>query len=150
MSLVCRHQPGNERPSGQYHLYGKYTAHRQFTLPFQTELIGTEMARNYLTATAKAVEVLSTQLASARRSQHRTSQEVAERAGITRTTLRRIERGDPDVAIGLYFEVATILSVPLFGAEGKDLADLAARGQRELALLPKRIRTRTTPVDDDF
>jgi transcriptional regulator with XRE-family HTH domain len=108
------------------------------------------VARHYLTATASAVEVLGLQLASARRSQRRTSQDVADRAGITRTTLRRIERGDPDVAIGLYFEVATLLSVPLFGAEGQELADLAALGKRELTLLPKRIRHRAPTVDDDF
>src|SRR5690349_2145528 len=35
-----------------------------------------------------------------------TTEQVAERAGITRTTLRNIERGDPAVSIGAY---ATVL-----------------------------------------
>lgn len=97
-----------------------------------------------------AVRVLGQQLAAARRRQHRTTQEVAERAGISRPTLRRVERGDPTVAIGLVFEVATVLSVPLFGVEGRELAELAARGERELALLPARIDVVADEVDDAF
>lgn len=108
------------------------------------------MPRNYLTATVNVARVFGQQLAAARRSQRRTAEEVAERAGITRVTLRRIERGDPEVAIGLYFEVANVLSVPLFGADGRELAELAARGERDLALLPQRIRARRVDVDDDF
>lgn len=106
--------------------------------------------REYLSATRDAVRVLGLQLATARRVQRRTAIEVAERADITRVTLRNIERGDPAVAIGLYFEVATVLSVPLFGADGAQLADLAARGELELALLPSRVRARDVDVDDDF
>lgn len=76
---------------------------------------------------------------------------MAERAGTTRTTLRRVERGDPNVAIGIYFEVATVLSVPLFGRQGRALAELAARGEQDLALLPARVRARPIDeVDDDF
>lgn len=108
------------------------------------------MGRHYLSPTTNAALVLGQQLAAARRRQRRTAEEVAERAGMTRVTLRRIERGDPAVAIGLYFEVATVLSVPLFGAEGRELAELAARGKRELALLPARIDVRPQVVDDDF
>jgi transcriptional regulator with XRE-family HTH domain len=107
-------------------------------------------SRSYLSSTVDAVQVLGRQLAAARRSQRRTAEEVAERAGITRVTLRRIERGDPAVAIGLYFEVAMVLSVPLFGAEGNELAQLAAAGERELALLPRRVRAQPIQVDDDF
>ena len=108
------------------------------------------MARQYLTQTISAARVLGLQLASARRQQHRTTAEIAERAGITRVTLRRIERGDPDVTLGLYFEVASVLGVPLFGAEGRELAELVARGERELALLPSRISVRRGEVFDAF
>ena len=108
------------------------------------------MPRTHLSSTLDAVRVLGQQVGATRRTQRRTSEEVAERAGITRVTLRRIERGDPEVAIGLYFEVAMVLSVPLFGAEGRELAELAARGERELALMPQRIRQRAMTVDDDF
>lgn len=106
--------------------------------------------RTYLSATTSAVSVLGLHLAAERRAQRRTALEVAERAGMTRVTLRNIERGDPNVAIGSYFEVATVLSVPLFGADGARLADLVARGEMELALLPRRVRARVVDIDDDF
>jgi transcriptional regulator with XRE-family HTH domain len=108
------------------------------------------MARQYFSQTTDAARVLGLQLAASRRRQRRTAQEVAERAGTTRVTLRRVERGDPRVALGLYFEVATVLSVPLFGAEGREMAELIARGKRDLALLPARIDVRPEEVDDDF
>lgn len=94
--------------------------------------------------------MLGQQIAAARRRQRRTAADVAERAGITRQTLRRIERGDPSVAIGLVFDVAGILSVPLFAASRAELADLVARGERDLALLPRRVSEGHAEVDDDF
>ena len=106
--------------------------------------------RQYLSQTKNAARRFGLQLATARRRQLRTAEEVAERAGITRVTLRRIERGDPEAALGLYFEVATVLSVPLFGAQGRELAELVAQGQRDLALLPDRINVGLENVDDDF
>lgn len=108
------------------------------------------MARQHLSATTNAVRALGQQLAVTRRQQRRTATEVAERAGTTRVTLRRVERGDPAVAIGIYFEVATVLSVPLFGREGRELAELAAQGERDLALLPARVHVSLDEVDDDF
>lgn len=105
--------------------------------------------RTYLTPTSDAVRVLGQQLAAARRSQRRTTADVAERVGISLLTLRKVERGDPGVAVGTVFEVATVLGVALFGATGPQLAELAARGERELALLPARI-VRPEQADDDF
>lgn len=108
------------------------------------------MARQYLSSTADAAHVFGLQLVSARRQQRRTSTEVAERAGITRVTLSHVEHGEPSVAIGIYFEVAAVLALPLFGAERSELAELAARGEKELALLPRRVRRRVVTVDDNF
>lgn len=109
------------------------------------------MSRQYLTSTTNAVRALGLQLAVARRRHRRTATEVAERAGTTRVTLRRIERGDPAVSIGLYFEVATVLAVPLFGREGRALAELVAQGERDLALLPSRVdMSEPGDVLDDF
>lgn len=108
------------------------------------------MARHYLSTTTDAVRLLGLQLAAARREQRRTSTDVAERAGITRVTLSHVERGEPNVAIGIYFEVAIVLALPLFGADSNELAELAARGERDLALLPRRVRHQTVVVDDNF
>ncbi len=108
------------------------------------------MKRTNLRATTEAVTILGQQLAIARREHRRTAADVAERAGVDRKTLRRIERGDPEVGIGLYVEVANVLAVPLFGRTGRDLAELVARGERDLAMFPARIRPATVEVDDDF
>jgi transcriptional regulator with XRE-family HTH domain len=108
------------------------------------------MARALSPQTLDALRVLGSLLAAARRQQRRTLADVAERVGVSVTTLRKVEAGDPGVAIGTAFEVAAILSVPLFGADGPRLAELAASGQRELALLPARIRRPAAEPDDDF
>lgn len=47
----------------------------------------------------------------ARRRRKLTSIQVAERAGIARSTLYLVEKGDPGVAIGAYFNVLRILSL---------------------------------------
>lgn len=75
---------------------------------------------------------------------------MAERAGISRTTLSKIEYGDPGVAIGTVFEVATLLGVPLFGVEAGQLGELADRAGERLSLLPERVREPVVEVDDDF
>jgi transcriptional regulator with XRE-family HTH domain len=108
------------------------------------------MARHYLSTSLEAARVLGHQISIARRRQRRTAKEVAERAGVTRVTLGRIERGDPEVGMGLYFEVTSVLGVPIFGAEGSELAGLVARGERELALLPARVFEPRRNFDDDF
>jgi hypothetical protein len=67
----------------------------------------------------------------------------AERASISRTTLVKIEKGDPGVAMGLY---ATVLFVMGMADRIGDLADPRNDSvglQLEEERLPQRIRTRT-------
>ena len=45
----------------------------------------------------------------ARKRRKLTTEQVAERAGIHRATLYRVEKGDPTVAIGIYFNVLKVL-----------------------------------------
>jgi transcriptional regulator with XRE-family HTH domain len=47
----------------------------------------------------------------ARRRRKLTTEQVSERAGIHRATLHRIEKGNPSVAIGLYFNVLRVLNL---------------------------------------
>ena len=47
----------------------------------------------------------------ARKRRKLTTEQVAERAGIHRATLHRVEKGDPTVAIGLYFNVLKVLNL---------------------------------------
>src|ERR1700681_2667272 len=67
---------------------------------------------------------------------------MAERAFITRTTLAKVERGDPAVSLGIY---ATVLLVLGFVSRLADLADARADEvglQLEEERLPQRIRQR--------
>lgn len=76
--------------------------------------------------------------------------EMAERAGISRALLRRIERGEPGTSIGAVFEVAAIVGVPLFEAERGRLAGHLSRQGDKLSLLPSAVRARRLEVKDDF
>ncbi|MEW6641548.1 MAG: helix-turn-helix transcriptional regulator [Pseudomonadota bacterium] len=76
---------------------------------------------------------------------------VAERAGISRGLLRRIEAGDPGCTIGAVFEVAAIVGVRLFDSEQVSISQAIENNRQVLTLLPKSIRApRTEVVKDDF
>ena len=47
----------------------------------------------------------------ARKRRKLTTEQVSERAGIHRATLHRIEKGDPSVAMGIYFNVLKVLNL---------------------------------------
>ena len=76
---------------------------------------------------------------------------VAERAGVSRGLLRRIEAGDPGCTIGAVFEVAAIVGVRLFDAERAAISQAIESNREAMTLLPKSIRApRTEQVKDDF
>lgn len=104
----------------------------------------------YAPQTLDATRVLGLQIASARRARRWTEAELAERAGVSRPTLRSVERGAPTVAIGTVFELATILGIGLFGADREELRSLVDQQRSRLALLPRRVREAADPVNDDF
>lgn len=78
-----------------------------------------------------------------------TTTDLAARAGISRSLLQRIERGDPGCSIGAVFEVAAICGVPLFESDARLLSQQLGRQMEKMALLPKAIRT-SPGVNDDF
>jgi len=86
----------------------------------------------------------------ARKERKLTTQEVSERAGISRGLLQRIEKGDLKCEIGAVFEVATIVGVKLFDAEATTLTKYIRHTEDKLSLLPKSVRKKTKTVDDDF
>ena len=79
-----------------------------------------------------------------------TAQDLADRAGISRGMLQRIEKGDPKCEIGVVFELAVIVGVKLFDAEATSLAGHIKQTEDKLALLPKAVRAPRKAVDDDF
>jgi transcriptional regulator with XRE-family HTH domain len=106
--------------------------------------------RTYSRYTREAAALLAKQVQLGRKQRKWTEHELAERAGISRTTLQKIEKGDLSVAIGLVFEVATLVGIPLFDEERPSLAAHIARTDDKLALLPSAVRKRRKTVDDEF
>ena len=108
------------------------------------------MAANLSRTTMDALEVLGLEIARQRRVRGWMVTELAERTGVTRDTIRKIERGASTVAVGTVFEVAVLVGVPLLGVEDSDYSTLVARSRDRLALLPARVRKPTTEPFDDF
>lgn len=76
--------------------------------------------------------------------------ELAERIGIARSTLQKLERGDPSVEIGLVFEAAVLTGVDLFVPDATTLAPQIRRTDEMLALMPGSVRRRRQDIDNDF
>jgi transcriptional regulator with XRE-family HTH domain len=76
--------------------------------------------------------------------------DVAERAGVSRGLVHRIENGDMGCSIGAAFEVAAIVGVRLFDAEPTTLTRHLGMARDKLALLPKAVRRSPEAVKDDF
>lgn len=98
----------------------------------------------------EACELLGHLIHGARLEQGLTVAEVAERAGVSRGLVHRIENGDAGCSIGAAFEVATIVGVRLFDAEPTTLTRHLAMSRDKLALLPKAARRAASAVNDDF
>ncbi|MFQ3235669.1 MAG: transcriptional regulator with XRE-family HTH domain [Paraglaciecola sp.] len=108
--------------------------------------------RSYSRYTEDAISLFSGLIRAARLERKFSAQEVAERAGISRSMLQRIEKGDLKCEIGAVFEAATIVGVNLFNAEPSSLtmARHIKQTEEKLALLPKKARKKIKVVDDDF
>lgn len=106
--------------------------------------------RTYSRHTRDAVTLLGKLIRLARKERGLSAAELAERTGISRGTLQRIEKGDPKVEIGLMFEAATIVGVNLFDADNGRLSENIARTDDKLALMPKAIHKPSKVAKDDF
>ncbi len=110
------------------------------------------MAKNrpYLKYTEEAVTLLARQIKLGRKQKKWTEHNLAERAGISRATLQKIERGDLGCAIGLVFEVATLVDIQLFQSDHTPLRQQLTEANEKIALLPKHTHSPKRPIDDDF
>ena len=108
------------------------------------------ITRTYSRYCRDTVILLGGLIRSARKERKLTTQEVANRAGISRGLLQRIEKGDLKCEIGAMFEVATIVGVKLFDADDSTLTKHIRQTEDKLALLPKSVRNKTRALDDDF
>ena len=107
-------------------------------------------ARTHSPQALDAARVLGLRIAEGRRARRWTQAELSERGGVSTVTVRNAERGEPTVAVGVMFELATLVGVELFGVSPGELPALAARERDRLALLPAHVRRRQVRFDDDF
>lgn len=108
------------------------------------------ITRTYSRYSRDATALLGGLIRAARKERGLTAQAVAERAGISRGRLQRIEKGDLKCEIGAVFEVATIVGVKLFEADETALSRHLSQTRDKLALLPKSVRKKSRVVHDDF
>lgn len=99
---------------------------------------------------AEALTLFGQMIRAARIERQLTTQDLADRLGASRDLVYRLERGDPRVSLGVSFEAATIVGVPLFTPEPSRLAGERARFDEKLRLLPKSVRVNRHEPDDDF
>ena len=109
-----------------------------------------ERTRTYARHTLAGLALLGKLIRLGRKQRRLRAQDLAERIGVSRSTLQRIEKGDPRVEIGLMFEAATIVGVRLFDTDERGLADLSSRTDDRVAVLPKHVHPSGRAVDDDF
>lgn len=107
------------------------------------------MARSYSSNTTDALKVMGNLVALGRKEKGLTAQALADKAGVSRGLIHRIERGDPKCEIGVVFEVATLLGVSLFSSD-IPLFILADTLEARIAVLPKSVRVRGKVVSNDF
>jgi len=106
--------------------------------------------RTYSRYSRDAAALLGSLIREARHERKLTAQELADRAGISRGLLQRIEKGSLKCEIGAVFEVATIVGVKLFDVDESSLTKYLRQTKEKLMLLPKSVRKKSKVVRDDF
>ncbi|MFH1152831.1 MAG: helix-turn-helix transcriptional regulator [Pseudomonadota bacterium] len=106
--------------------------------------------RAYSRYSRDAAAFLGALIREARNERKLTAQELADRAGVSRGLMQRIEKGNLKCEIGAVFEVATIVGVNLFDADEGTLVQYLRKTKEKLALLPKSVRKKSKAVHNDF
>jgi transcriptional regulator with XRE-family HTH domain len=116
------------------------------------EAVNNKKKRVYSSYTKDAAILLGKSIQFARKERRFTASDFADRIGISRITLQKIEKGDFRCELGIVLEAAALAGVPLFNVDPGH-GNFAANIERindKLALLPKSIRKRKREIDDDF
>ncbi len=96
------------------------------------------------------LEHFSNLLQNERKTRNFTIEDLGSRCGVSRKTIAKALCGDPTVKIGIYFEIAVVLNVPLFEQEINRFEELARTTKKYGQLLPMRVRSARIKMDDDF
>lgn len=116
--------------------------------------------RTYSLYSTEAGILLGKQIQLGRKQRKWTESELAERAGISRATVQKIEKGDMTCAIGLMFEAAALVGVQLFEKNDPSKNIMSGgihsinkqieQANDKIALLPKAVRKIKKELDDAF
>ena len=108
------------------------------------------LKRTYARYTLEGIVLLGSLIRLGRKQRRMTEHELADRLGVARSTLQRMERGDPKVEIGLMFEAAALVGVKLFDNDETRMSTLSERIEDRIAVLPKHIYKTGKKVVDEF
>jgi transcriptional regulator with XRE-family HTH domain len=117
---------------------------------FTGDIMAKPAHRPYSQQSLEALELLAKLIRAGRIDRKMTAQEMADRAGISRPLLRRIENADPGCTIGAVFEVAVIAGVSLFESEPESLQTRRSAQTEKPGLLAQRARKPKRVIHDDF
>ncbi|MFV1984912.1 MAG: helix-turn-helix transcriptional regulator [Thiohalomonadales bacterium] len=106
--------------------------------------------RTYSKYSVESVSLLAKLIKLGRKQRKWSENELADRAGISRATVQKIEKGDLTCAIGLVFETAMLVGVNLFDVDNTSLTAHLENTNNKIALLPKAIHKSNKEVDDEF
>ena len=107
------------------------------------------VTRTYSPHTLKALEVMGQMIKLKRKERGMTLQGLAERAGVSRSLIQRLEKCDPGCEIGMAFEVAHLLGIELFEFPAGQ-AILSECLADKIALLPASVREKKIELSSDF
>jgi len=101
--------------------------------------------------TKECLEIFSNQIKQFRVNTRMSQKELSLRVGVSVSTIGKIERADPKVAIGTYFECASIVRLPLydFDPNSREVYRFGNLYKDIIKLLPKRVQQRRK-VSNDF
>ena len=106
--------------------------------------------RSYSQYAQEAAVLMGEQIKLGRKQRQWSEKNLAERAGISRATLQKIEKGEMSCSVGSVFEVATLVGVKLFEPDSMPLSKHIEHTRDKVALLPQRIKAKKKAVRDDF
>ncbi len=106
--------------------------------------------RSYSRYTRDAATLLGVMIRNARIERNLTVAELAERAGVSRGLVQRVEQGELGSSVGAVFELAAIVGLRLFDSDSDSLSRQLSDERHKVALLPRAAHKKANAVNDDF
>ncbi len=106
--------------------------------------------RAYLETVHNAARLFGALVRQGRTERRWTVEQLAERASVSKNTVTKVEHGDPSVALGIAFQLATLVCVPLFHGDRSRLGQETLAVRDRVALIDQRVRPPRKPIDYDF